>query len=123
MLDKWQALQQFWSSFGIPAYDENTVEDDAEMPYITYEASIGSYNTTLSLSANIWYRSTTWKDISRKAQEILDYIGESYTSYSIKGGYLYIPKDNITIQRMRDDSDDLIRRILIQYTCEFITKT
>ena len=122
-MDKWQVLQSFWESFNIPAYDENTVPDNATMPYITYEAEIGSYNTTLALSANIWYLSESWADISRKAQEILDFIGESYTSYSITGGYLYIPKNNITMQRLRDDSNPLIRRILIQYSAEYYTKT
>lgn len=122
-MDKWQALQVFWESFGIPAYDENTVPDEAVMPYITYEASAGAYDTTIPLSANLWYLSESWADISRKAQEVLDYIGESYTAYTINGGYLYIPKNNITMQRMRDDSDPLVRRILIQYSCEFITRT
>ena len=35
-MDKQQAIHGFWSSFGITAYDENSVPDDAELPYITY---------------------------------------------------------------------------------------
>ena len=31
-MDKFQAQQSFWSSFGLTAYDENTVPDDAEYP-------------------------------------------------------------------------------------------
>jgi hypothetical protein len=40
-MNKSQALQSFWESFGIPAYNEYTVPDNAEMPYITYSVIIG----------------------------------------------------------------------------------
>ena len=35
-MDKSQAVHDFWSSFGLTAYDENAVPDNAQMPYITY---------------------------------------------------------------------------------------
>lgn len=35
-MNKAQAIQAFWESFGVPAYEESTVPDDAVMPYITY---------------------------------------------------------------------------------------
>ena len=37
--NKWQTLQAFFEGFGRTAYDENTVPDDAALPYLTYEAS------------------------------------------------------------------------------------
>ena len=36
-MDNEQAYRAFWASFGLNAYDENTVPEDAELPYITYE--------------------------------------------------------------------------------------
>ena len=57
--DKWQALYQFWSSFGIPAYAENSVPEEAEMPYITYEGEVGNFDKVLSLSAQIFYYDTS----------------------------------------------------------------
>ena len=31
------AYKDYWLSFGLPVYDENTVPDTARMPYITYQ--------------------------------------------------------------------------------------
>ena len=39
-MNKEQAIHFFWSQFGLPAYDENSVPDDAQMPYITYNVVI-----------------------------------------------------------------------------------
>ena len=38
-MDKSQALNTFWNSFGIPAYDEYTVPDGTSIPYITYDTA------------------------------------------------------------------------------------
>ena len=42
-MDKAQALHSFWSGFGLTAYDENTVPDGAQLPYITYEVEGDPY--------------------------------------------------------------------------------
>ena len=39
-----QTLHSFWSSFGLTAYDENSVPDDAVLPYITYSVSYDSFD-------------------------------------------------------------------------------
>ena len=36
-MTKAAAMYQFWNSFGLTAYEENTVKDDASFPYITYQ--------------------------------------------------------------------------------------
>ena len=41
-MDKYQAINEFWNRFGVMAYDENTVPDDAELPYITYGVNIAA---------------------------------------------------------------------------------
>ena len=120
MPDKWQALQQFWESFGLPAYDENTVPDEAEMPYITYEASTANFDKPLFLSAQIWYHSPSWKEISQKAQEIARYIGYGYKILRIDGGYLYIQQGSPFAQRMQEN-DDMVRRMVINISAEFFT--
>lgn len=121
-MDKAQALNLFWSSFGLPAYDETTVPDDAEMPRITYNVATDSLNNVLPLSASLWYRSKSWEDITKKSEEIAEAItGHGYISYPIDGGYLWIVKGTPFAQRMRDDNDDMIRRIYINITAEFLT--
>ena len=37
-----EAIYGFWSSFGVPAYEENAVPDGAGMPYLTYRYAEGA---------------------------------------------------------------------------------
>ena len=36
-MTKAAAIYQFWNSFGLTAYEENSVPTDATFPYITYQ--------------------------------------------------------------------------------------
>lgn len=116
-MDRWQALQSFWSSFGWTAYDENSVPDNAELPYITYRASVGSLEDVFNVDASLWERSESWANISRKADQISDYIG-SHQSIKIDGGYMYVTRGNPFAQRM--DGGDGIRRIYVMTAVEFL---
>ena len=119
MISKEQALNTFWNSFEIPAYDENTVPDDVEMPYITYSVGIASLGETISLYASIWYYSTRWEDISRKAIEIGKYIGIGGTSQSYTGGRIWIKRGIPFSQRMSEPGNDAVRRIYLNIEVEF----
>lgn len=126
-MNKAQAIHSFWSSFGIPAYDQNTIPNDddnadhrPEPPYITYEVIEDSLNTPVALSGSIWYRSTRWAEITQKANEIAAEIGYGHKIIKIDGGYLYITKGTPFAQRMSDE-DDSIRRIYINLMVEFLT--
>lgn len=120
-MDKFQAIQQFWSSFGIPAYDENTVPDDAEMPYITYSTSIDSVGSPVLITGSLWYYSFSWEEISRKTQTISDFIGYGYHIIKIDGGYLYITRGSPFAQRVAGGENDAVRRVYINLMCEFLT--
>lgn len=121
MADKAQALYQFWSGFGLPAYDENTVPDDAVMPYITYSTSTDMLGGVLPLHASLWYRSASWKNISQKADTIA-YDLEQGTPIPLDGGgYLWIVRGSPFMQRMSDPDDDQVRRIYINVMAEFLT--
>lgn len=122
-MNKWQAIQEFWNSFGWNAYDENSVDTGEfapELPYITYNAQTGSLNQYLSLTASLWDKSTSWQKISDKADEIAEFIGYGYHIITIDGGYLKITKGQPFAQRMSDE-DDSIRRIYIILNAEFLT--
>ena len=127
-MDKWQGIQAFWSSFGLPAYDENTVPQNAQLPYITYSAATGALDDVLLLSASIWYQDPSWTAISQKASEIEEAITRmgplSLTTNSggtsSGHGYLWIVKGSPFAQRMSDE-DDSIRRIYINCSAEFLT--
>lgn len=118
MADKWNALQNFWSSFGLPAYDENIVPDNASMPYITYEASIGSFNEKITLLASVWYYSTSWAEISQKVNEIENYIGGG-VGVKYNSGRMWVTKGFVFAQRMSEPGSNLTRRIVLNIEVEF----
>lgn len=123
-MNKWQAIDSFWNSFGIPAYDENTVatgENSPQMPYITYSALTGSVGQSLSLTASLWYKGYSWAEISRKADQIAEAIGYGFTLVNVDGGYVYITLGQPYAQRMNDPDDDSIRRIYLILNAEFLT--
>ena len=124
MTNKWQALQEFWSSFGWDAYDENSVDTGAfapEFPYITYAAQTSVIGQVLTLTASLWDKSTSWVDVSDKADAISERIGYGYELVKIDGGYLYLTQGQPFAQRMNDPSDPEIKRIYIILNAEYLT--
>ena len=118
MTDKWTAIQTLWSSFGLPAYDENTVPPNATLPYITYAAQTADLDEMVYLTASIWYRSNSWAEVSQKADAISDLIGGGM-GVPYDGGRLWVVKASPFAQRLADESDGQIRRIVLQVTGEF----
>ena len=59
-MTKASALYNFWSGFGLTAYEENTVPTEAEFPYITYQVVTDSFGAEVALTASVWYRDTSW---------------------------------------------------------------
>lgn len=119
-MDKAQAIHSFWSGFGLTAYDENTVDEDAVTPYITYSVSTDNLDEPITLNGSLWYRSNSWEEISQKIEEISSAI---YRMRPIKidDGYLWITKGNPFAQRMSEPGDDMMRRIYINLIVEFLT--
>lgn len=117
--DKWQTLHDFWSSFGIPAYDTASVPDDAVMPYITYTALTAPFEITTLLTADIWYRSTAWNGISNKADEIGADVGIGKL-ISLQDGkqYIYLAQGSPFAQRIYD-TDETVKRVRINLMGEF----
>lgn len=119
-MDKAQVIHSFWASFGLPAYDENTVPDNAELPYITYEVATSSFGDgDVSLTANLWYFGKSWADISRKADEISWAIGDGGVTLKTDTGYVWIKRRTPFAQRM-SDTNEQIRRILLGISAEYI---
>ncbi len=121
-MDKFQALDAFWNSFGLPAYDENTVPDKASLPYITYEVSSDSFGSSLMQTASLWYRSSSWADITNKCQQIEDFITRGGRMIVFDGGAMWIQMATPWAQRMSEPSDDMVRRIILNLNVEFLNR-
>lgn len=120
-MTKAQALQSFWSGFGLPAYDSTDVPDNAQMPYITYSVSTDSLDNVVNMNASLWYRTSSWKDITDKADQIAEAIVKmNPPSIQLDNGRLYIAKGTPFAQRMSDE-DGNVRRIYLNIQAEFLT--
>lgn len=119
-MDKAQALHDFWSGFGLPAYDEASIPDNAPLPRITYNVATDSLNNQVSLYANLWYRDTSWKAISQLADTIAERVkGQGYAIKTFDSGYIYIMAGTPFAQRISDPDQD-IKRIYINLQAEFL---
>lgn len=115
-----QTLHAFWSGFGLKAYDETSVPDGTELPYITYEAGDDDFGHPIALSASLWYRSSSWAGITEKEMQIADFIGRGGRMLAYDGGALWIQKASPWAQRMAEPSDDTIRRIVLNIQLEVL---
>ena len=120
-MTKAAAIYQFWSAFGLTAYEENTVPEDAAFPYITYQVVTDSFGYDVALTASVWYRSTSWKEANAKAQEISNVLSRGGVTLACDGGIIWLRRGVPFAQSMGDESDDLIKRKYINLVAEFMT--
>ena len=118
-----QALHEFWSGFGWSAYDSTTVPSKPltpQMPRITYEVVYDEFLSENIESVSLWDYGYSWENISKKADEIFNYIGLGGKVISYDDGYIWIKRGHPFAQRMADE-DDAVRRIVINVTVEYFT--
>ena len=120
-MTKAAAIYQFWNSFGLTAYEENTVPSDTTFPYITYQLVTDSFDSEISLTASIWYRSESWTSINSKTEEISKKISRGGKIIPCDGGAIWLKRGQPFAQNMGDESDYLIKRKYMNITAEFIT--
>lgn len=120
-MTKAAAIYQFWNIFGLTAYEENTVPDDAAFPYITYQLVTDSFDREVPATASLWYRSESWTYINAKTEEISADIGIGGKIIKCDGGRIWIKRGQPFSQNMGDESDDLIKRKYLNLTFEFLT--
>lgn len=124
-MTKNSALYSFFASFGLPAYEENSVYDlegAPAFPYITFQSMTDTLGNTLSINASLWYRSTSWADCNAKAEEISAAIGYGGKLLSYDGGAIWIKRSTPFAQNMGDDADDLIKRKLLTINIEYLSE-
>ena len=120
-MTKAAAIYQFWNSFGLTAYEENTVPEDADFPYITYQLVTDSFDYEIPLTASIWYRSESWTAINAKAEEVSQKISRGGKIIPCDGGAIWLKRGQPFAQSMGDESDNLIKRKYLNITAEYMT--
>lgn len=122
-MNKWQFLDFFWNQFDVPAYDENTVPENLDFPYITYESITATFEYPLVITASIWDRSKSWERSAMIADKIAKEVHEMRgSSYEIEEGRVRVFMDDTPFsQRMADDNLD-IRHTVINIGIEYMVQ-
>lgn len=116
-----KALYKFYNSFGIPAYPETSVPEDAGFPRITYDFAVGSFDDPpVYLTANVWYKTESESIPTEKAAEIGNAIGFNGVMLPIDGGAIWLTRGSPFLRTVPDD-DDTIKRRCLNITAEFFT--
>ena len=114
-----ETIYKLWNSFGIPAYEENSVPSTAKFPYISYQLLTGEYGADSQLTASLWYREPTLKNIALKKDEISDFIGYGGIKLPCKNGYLWINKADNFASYLGDPNDQMVKRIVLSINVRF----
>lgn len=88
-----EALYAFWSQFGIPAYAEDMVPDNAKLPYIRYSVVKAPLTSASVATAYNYHNARLMGNVERAA--IADQIAKAIPQGGIKvrlsgGGYLIL---------------------------------
>lgn len=117
-MTKSAALYTFLSGFGIPAYADTAVPDDAEMPYITYQNVQDNWGNDVALTVNLWYRTTSEKTLNDKVDEIADVLPKYVPC---DGGAVLFSRGTPFAQALADNTDPMVKRRYMNITAEYLT--
>lgn len=123
-MTKAATIHQFWSWFQLKAYEENAVptgDNAPDFPYLTYSLVTDSFGDEVGMTASIWYRSSSWTVANAKAEEILKFIGIGGVMLDTDNGRIWIKRGSPFANRLSDESDTMIKRIIINISVEFFT--
>ena len=132
-MNKQQAYNAFWSSFGVFAFEENSVPDDeviqnlinagvapAKFPMITYQVIIDDLGGTLYPTASIYDKSSSWQRGDLLANTISQRI-HAMKTLKLDNGRMFIVKGTPFAQHMGEDDAD-IKRVVLNIGVEFFTE-
>lgn len=104
-----RALCQFWGSFGIPAYLQDSVPSNAKLPYVTFEAVDGAALSHMVLTAFNWHKRTPRVNTERDA--FLDLVAAAIPEGGRRidlpdGGFLMLYRNSAGFQQYYRDPAD-----------------
>lgn len=124
---KAKLYDEFWKSFGLRAFEENSVptgKNKPPYPYITYQYSTSGFDNTVMLTASLWYRSTSWEPVLMMADDVAGVITDSGVNKVSEDGSqaIWVKRGTPFMSRMPDEADDnMVKRMLINVEVEFLS--
>ena len=118
--NKYQALHNFYSGFGVPAYEENSVPENAKLPYITYEvitSELAAQN--VALSCQIWDKSNSLKNLNTLTESLSAALRNG-AKLQCDDGYIMLYRGEPFAQT-RPSGERTIKAKYINITADYIT--
>lgn len=123
-----QAIFDFWNSFNIPAFEENSVptgENAPAYPYITYQLVIDNFGSQVQTSASVYDRDkdnySALFHVLEKTAEIRKKISRGGIMLAFDSGVVWLKPNTPFSQIMGDSEDNAVRRAYLNMTAEFIS--
>lgn len=113
MLNTAKALYQFFSGFGNPAYAENSVPENAELPYITYPLIETEPLGQATYYCQVWTRSTSFERTIIIADTIKRALGKTGVTINCEGGGYVVLRPATPFIQIMVDEDPAIKRAYI----------
>ena len=133
-MNKQQAYKAFWGSFGVLAFEENSVPEDdviqelikggaaaSKYPYITYQVLIDDLGQPVYPTASIYDKSTSWEKADTLTNAISARI-QKMNTIKLDSGRMFITKGSPFGQHMLEEGDKSIRRVVLNLAVEFFTE-
>lgn len=120
-MDKWEAQYEFWSGFGVPAYEQNSVPDADHVvfPYITYTAASSTFDEDAAVTASVYTRSTSWEEADRISDLIETRLKNGGAVVKCDDGGVWFTIRPPFSQSMGDPDDDMVKRKVISVMLHF----
>lgn len=115
------AIYQFMNEFGIPAYPDSSVPDDAEFPYITYSLTLGEFlEPEVNMPVNVWYRTESESAPNAKVREMFTRIGPGGVTVPCDDGMLWVKRGSPWAQALAiSEEDEMVKRRYVNINLEF----
>lgn len=108
MNDIMAALNAFWNQFGIPAYLDDNVPDDAALPYIRFSVAKSPAMEAAILTAFNYHRAKLMGNVERArlADQIAGAIPEGGVKIPLDNGGYIVLRRGADFQNLYQDPDD-----------------
>lgn len=126
-MDVEQAINQFWNSFGVIAFDEATTPDITQFeemkiepyPRITYTVSLNAFGIPTSLRTSLWDKKPSFKRLDELTNQIKDRLKYNGEQIRYDNGTMWI-KMGTPFSGHQTDPDDTIRHTVINVEIEYL---
>lgn len=120
-MNKYQALYEFYSGFDIPAYEENSVPENAKLPYLTYEIMTAEFDMeNIAMSCQIYFKSDSLMKINALTERLYNKL-DGGCKLKCDTGYIILYRGRPFAQN-RPSGDKTVKAKYINISADYIVK-